>query len=220
MLRVREIVLGQNSQWWNMWRLQFFQNKKRVTVGLGRFDESAAQEAKSNIEHLIEMHSKDRPPQKSTSQWLSSLPLDLYERLANSGLVEARVIVEQLRTILAVMRAYIKGRTDWKKPANYKQAVDKRETFLGRNLPLVGLRRGDVERWHRWMVHDIGMSPNTAGQNMYRCRQMMKAAISDELIERNPFLGVKVNLRSDKSKNRFLTNDMANAVLEACPSQE
>jgi len=118
------------------------------------------------------------------------------------------------------MRAYIKGRTDWKKPANYKQAVDKLETFLGRDLPLVGLRRGDVERWHRWMVHDIGMSPNTAGQNMYRCRQMMKAAISDELIERNPFLGVKVNLRSDKSKNRFITNDMANAILEACPSQE
>jgi len=41
---------------------------------------------------------------------------------------------------------------------------------------------------------------------------MMKPAISDELIERDPFTGVNVNLRSTKSKNRFITNDMANAI--------
>jgi len=70
------------------WRLRFYQNKKRVTVGFGRFDESDAQEAKSHYEHLIEMHSKDRPPQKSTSRWLSSLPLELYDRLANLGLLK------------------------------------------------------------------------------------------------------------------------------------
>lgn len=105
------------------------------------------------------------------------------------------------------MKAYIAGRTDWKKPANYSQAVAKLETFLGRDLPLVGLRRGDAERWHRWMVHDKKMSPNTAGQNIKRCRQMMRAAIDDGLIETNPFTGVKIDLKSDKTKNRFIGAD-------------
>jgi len=37
------------------WRLRFYINKRRETVGLGSFDESAANVAKSHIEHLIEV---------------------------------------------------------------------------------------------------------------------------------------------------------------------
>jgi integrase len=202
------------------WRLRFYVNKRRVTLGLGAFVQSEAEESLAHVEHLLEMNRRDRPPQKSTSRWLSSIPKELYDRLANFRLVEPREVVEQPRTILAFMRAYIASRKDWKKPQNYQQAVKKLETFLGRDLPLGGLRRGDAERWHRWMVHDEEMSPNTAGQNIKRCRQMMRAAIDDGLIETNPFTGVKIDLKSDRTKNRFIGADVASSILEACPNLE
>ena len=36
----------------------------------------------------------------------------------------------------------------------------------------------------------------------------------------NPFRGVKISLKSDKTKIRFITTDMTAMILEACPSQE
>jgi len=202
------------------WRLRLYVKRKRETVGLGTFDESQAKEAKVHIEHLADVRSRERPPQKTTSRWLSTLPAEIYDRLAILRLVEPRAIAEQPRTVLAFMRSYIAGRTDWKKPENYTQAVDKLQTFIKRDVPLEGLRRGDTDRWHRWMIYDLKMSPNTAGQNVKRCRQMMRAAIDDGLLEANPFDGVKIDLKSDKTKNRFVDEGAAKAMLEACPDQE
>ena len=64
------------------------------------------------------------------------------------------------------------------------------------------------------------MSPNTAGQNVKRCRQMMREAVKAKLVTENPFEGVKIDLSSDKSKNRFIDAATASEVLEGCPSQE
>lgn len=121
------------------------------------------------------------------------------------------------------MRAYIKSRTDWKKPENYRQAVDHLEAYLGKDAPLGSLVKGDVERWQRWMIDDKKgpkLSPNTAGQNVKRCRQMMRQAVDDNLIESNPFVGVKIDLRSDTIKNRIISANQATAIMKACPDQE
>ncbi|MDV6030478.1 MAG: tyrosine-type recombinase/integrase [Phycisphaera sp. RhM] len=118
------------------------------------------------------------------------------------------------------MRAYIESRTDWKKPENYKQAVDKLETHLKKDLPLNAVTKGDAERWHRWMVETLKLSTNTAGQNVKRCRQMMRQAVDDRLVDENVFVGIKIDLRSDTSKNRFIDAVQADAILEACPDQE
>ena len=202
------------------WRLRVYLGKKRETIGLCVTDESDAELAKSHIEHLVEMRSRNRPPKPITSRWLESIPAEVYDRLANLLLVEPRTIREQPRTILAFMRAYIVSRSDWKKPENYKQAVDHLEKFIKRDVALTGLTKGDVDRWHRWMVFDIKLSANTAGQNVKRCRQMMRSALDDGLIETNPFVGVKIDLSSDQTKNRFIDAESALAILESCPDQE
>ena len=140
--------------------------------------------------------------------------------MATLGLVEPRTYRESPRTILAYMRAYIESRCDWKKPANYKQAVDKLEGYLGRDIPFASLEKGEVERWHRWMIHKLDLSPNTAGQNVKRCRQIMNAAIDDGVVGKNPFAKVKIDLSSDKTKNRYIDHATAIALLDACPDQE
>ncbi|EMB18316.1 integrase family protein [Rhodopirellula europaea 6C] len=207
----------------NHYRLRLSLDKKRIRIGLGEFNEEQANEAKEHIEHLVGQHRRGRPPAPSSADWLDRLPLEIHDRIASHGLVEARQRAELPRTVLAFMRAYIKSRTDWKKPENYRQAVDHLEAYLGKDAPLGSLVKGDVERWQRWMIDDKKgpkLSPNTAGQNVKRCRQMMRQAVDDNLIESNPFVGVKIDLRSDTSKNRFIAADQATAIMEACPDQE
>ncbi len=125
--------------------------------------------------------------------------------------------------MLAFMRAYILSRTDWKKPANYRQSVDHLEKFLKRDAPLKSLTKGDVERWQRWMIMDKNgpeLSANTVGQHVKRCRQMMRQAVDDGLIALNPFQGVKIDLRSDPKKQYFIDEVETEAILDACPNQE
>jgi integrase len=190
---------------------------------VGDLDESGAVDAKDHVEHLLRQRVRDKSPRPKTEDWLETLPLEVHDRLAAMGLVEARRREELPRTVLAYMRAYIKSRTDWKKPENYRQAVDHLERFLKRDAPISSLTKGDVDRWQRWMIDDVKgpkLSPNTAGQNVKRCRQMMRQAVDDKLIEANPFTGVKIDLRSDTSKNRFIDATTATAILDACPDQE
>jgi integrase len=173
---------------------------------------------------LVEQAKTNRSVSIKTSRWLDGLPLEIHDRLSAIGLCEPRKRSEMPRTIIAYMRAYIAGRTDWKKSCNHKQSVDHLETFLGRDAPLTALTKGDAERFHRWMMSTEAKSPNlsanTAGQHIKRCRQMMRAASDDQLIDSNPFVGVKIDLRSDKSKNVFVDTATATAVLDACPDQE
>lgn len=202
------------------WVLRFYLDKRRTAIGLGSFGQNEAEIAKLHVELLIDAHRRNRPADKRTTRWLQSLPVEIYDRLAKCGLVEPRAIREQPKTVLAFMRSYIKSRTDWKKPCNYLQAVDHLEAFIGRDVPLGNITVADADRWHRWMIHTKGLSANTAGQNIKRCRQIMKSALDDSLIDNNPFTTIKVDTRSDQSKNRFIDLQATMAVLEACPDQE
>ncbi len=200
----------------NTWRVRVYIRKKREVISLGAFDEADSVAAQGHIERLLDAKERNRFPSKQTRQWVDGIPSELHERLAVLGLVEPKSIIEAERTLIAYLRAYVKQRTDWKKPENYKQAIDKLESYLKKDVPLGTLKRSDVERWHRWMIHTLKLSPNTAGQNVKRCRQIMNQAVSDELIEQNPFKGVRIDLKSDKTKNRFIDAETSEAILEAC----
>ncbi len=201
------------------YRVRFLIGPKRCSVGLGRATNAEAEIATTHIEHLVDCHGNERPPVPATLRWLESLDDDVYDRLAAYGLCESRERVQAPRKLLAYFDHYIESRSDWKKPENYKQAVAKLREYLGRDIALGGFTQGEVEKWQRWMIAE-GLSPNTAGQNVKRCNQMMREAMKSKLVSENPFAGVKIDLSSDKSKNRFIDASTAQSVLEACIDQE
>lgn len=202
------------------WRVRVYLNGHRKTIGLGAVSSTQAQEAAEHLDELIHCNARSKRPPKDTRRWLEEIGNELHARIATLGLAEPRAIRELPETILAYCRHYIKSREDWKKPENYRQAVDKLERFLGRDILFSSLTKGEAERFHRWMITDIKLSPNTAGQNIKRLRQLVKAAMDDHLTDENPFTAVKISLTSDKSKNRFITYETALALLDACPDQE
>ena len=204
----------------NSWKLRVQLGKARKVIGLGAMSEDNAQNAKENVEHLLECLEQSRIPCKRSRNWLDQISDRLHARLAALGLCEARLVRELPTTVIAYSRNYIAGRTDWKKPENYQQAVDKLEQHLGRDIPLVAMNKGEGERWHRWMIDQLNLSPNTAGQSVKRVRQILKAAIDDGLLDKNPLTGIKIDLSSDKTKNRFIDVATSQAILESCPDKE
>ncbi|MCD0457942.1 tyrosine-type recombinase/integrase [Roseiconus lacunae] len=204
------------------WRIRYRDvNKRPKSIWLGQCSKKSANDAFRHISELVDARANHGRPDNATVKWAEKLDGKLRDRLEALDLIEVSTAIQELpKTVIAYMRAYIKSRTDWKKPENYKQAVDKLETHLGKDIPLTSLTKGDADRWHRWMIDTLKLSTNTAGQNVKRCRQMMRQAVADRLADENVFSEVKIDLRSDQSKNRFIDDVAAEAILEACGGQE
>lgn len=204
------------------WKIRFRDTRqKQRVIWLGQCSKKSASDAFRHISELVSAKANGGRVDDATYRWAAKLDGKLRDRLESLSLIEVSSSVEDApNTVIEYMRAYITSRTDWKKPENYKQAVDKLETHLKKDIALNALTKGDAERWHRWMIETLKLSPNTAGQNVKRCRQMMRQAVDDRLIDENVFLGIKIDLRSDTSKNRFLDAGQSQAILDACPDQE
>ena len=207
------------------WKVRYRDVDKRPKViWLGSLPKKKANDVFRRIDSLVTCQLNGLPPDRSDEVWVRGVDRRLATRLAALGLVDGSVLSELPTTIIGFMRSYIKSRTDWKKSCNHKQSVDHLETFLARDIPLGAFTKGAADRFHRWMMgkedNQPDLSANTAGQHIKRCRQMMRAAIDDRLIESNPFAGIKIDLRSDSSKNQFVDATTAFAILDACPDQE
>ena len=206
------------------WKIRFRDDDDRQRVlWLGKCAKRDALTAHRHVEQLLSAKELNGCVDPKAVQWANGLDARLRDRLLSLGVLNNQSVSDVPRTVLAYMRAYIKSRTDWKKPENYERAVDLLEKYTGEDRPLASLTLGECERWHRWLMDDkngAGLSPNTAGQHVKRCRQMMRQAVNERLIERNPLVGIKIDLRSDTSKNRFIDADAAVALLNACPDQE
>ncbi len=213
------------------WKIRFrdCDNRQRA-LWLGKCSKRSANDTFRHVEELIRATQLSAGADPKTVAWVNALEDPrLSKRLFTLGLVEDENGNTSPKTVLAFMRAYIESRTDWRKPENYQRSVDLLKEYIGDDRPLRLLSLGDCQRWHRWMMDTTkngdkpngkALSPNTAGQHVKRCRQMMRQAMNDRLIERNPLEGIKVDLRSDTSKNRFIDAAMAAALLEACPDQQ
>ncbi len=207
------------------WKIRYRDTDKRPKViWIGDLTKKAAAEVFRRIDSLITNRLNGLEPARADLTWASSIDRRLAMRLAELRLIDEQVLANLPKTVLEYMRAYIDSRHDWKKSCNHRQSVDHFETFLGSDVPLTGVTKGMAERFHRWMMATAedgpGLSANTAGQHIKRCRQMMRAAIDDRLVEINPFVGIKIDLRSDGTKNRFIDAAAAVAILDSCPDQE
>src|SRR5690606_35492553 len=166
---------------------------------LGDAPKKQADDVFRHVDALVSARLLGLRPEPKYIAWAREADVRLRERLEALGLIDASTATAQPRTVLAYMRSYIISRTDWKKSCNHKQSVDHLERYLGRDLPLGQLTHGEAERFHRWMMSSEkgapGLSPNTAGQHIKRCRQMMRVAAKDRLLDQNPFEGIKIDLR-------------------------
>lgn len=206
------------------WKIRFRdQEKRQRVIWLGKCSKRKADDALRHVHELLTAKTLNSKIDEKTIQWANRAEGRLRDRLLALGLLDVATAKAKPRTVIAYMRAYIAERTDWKKPENYKQAVDSLEQHLGDDRPLTAFTLGDGDRWHRWLMDKKtgpGLAPNTAGQHVKRCRQMLKQAVNDRLIDRNPLVGIKIDLRSDTSKNRFVDAAKATAIIDACPDQQ
>jgi hypothetical protein len=75
----------------------------------------------------------------------------------------------------------------------------------------------DTKKFRGYLTGTVGLSENTARKHIAINRQFFNAAIDKRLVTENPFRGQPVTVRPNEARFFFVTSEMAQKVLDACP---
>jgi len=207
---------------------------KRKTIRLGKMSKDEAEFYKRRIEHLISARQRGEAPDGETSRWVGRLRNTLHKRLAAVGLVVPREQREATK-LGAFLDAYFANRSDVKPSTmtHWRHTERCLISFFGADRAIDSITPGDAKDFERWLgtkaarenkhgenPADSGLAPNTIRKRISNAKQFFADAVSRELLNRNPFHGLKSNTGGNRKRDAFVTREDAAKILDACPDAE
>jgi len=193
---------------------------KRKTVRLGKVSLRQAEAFKLKLESLVGEKITGQIDDE-VSRWVAGLDDKAHGKLAAVGLVKARA-----RAGDAAIGKFVDdfiARMTTAKPntvLNMKQVRAWLVKFFGEIRDMRKITPADAEDFRVFMATE-GLGENTARRHIGRCRQLFKSAIRRGVIRgSNPFEGIASKVRCGKSRQFFVTREMADAVIAACPDAQ
>lgn len=192
---------------------------KRRAVRIGKASMKQAEAFKLKLEALIGQTITGTVDDE-TSRWVVALPDKLHSRVAATGLVKPR---QTARSALGMfIDEFLASRPDLKPMSiwNFGQVRRRMVACFGETRDIRTISPGDAEDFRTHMIK-ASLGENTIRRMIGRARQLLKVAIRRGLYRGpNPFEGMAATVRADKSRQFFVTGDMAQKVLDACPDNE
>lgn len=195
------------------------ENAQRLKISFGKITKRQAELAKLHIETLISCRKSSDTIPPSTQKWLSDMPDTLRGRIEALGLVERSV--KSRWTVPDWVADYIEKRPDVKEATRRKwRDVESKLAVFFKNDSLsdVTVQQAKAFRMHLQTVHEL--SENTLRRHIGITRQFFNSAIEAEIITKNPFRGQSVSVRANESRFFYVTQEIAQRVLDACCNAE
>ena len=192
---------------------------KRRSIRLGKVSVRDAEKFKSRVEDLLAASTSGCSLDRDAADWVARLEQVMLDRLAGVGLIQN----QQRRnlTLAEWIEEYINSRTDLSSRTinNLRQAQGFIIRILGEHKLLRDVTPGDGDELRQSMLNCLG--ENTVRRHMGRAKQFMRAAHRRRLIESDPFADIKgCSVQADESRLFFVTREMADKVIDACPDVE
>lgn len=196
---------------------------KRHAIRLGRVSQKVAKSVCRKVEALAACAISNTPWDRETSAWVAQLGSVLYDKLAAVDLVrrrqpEASTAETRLGDFL---EAYIGTRANLKPNTRRNYEVTRKHllSFFGPNRPLTEISAGDADEWREHLL-GRGLSAATVSREVKRARQFFRAAVRKSLIRENPFADLPAPQQVNRSREHFVSRDVADRVIGACPDAE
>ena len=196
------------------------EHASRPKIRLGKVTAKQARSVQNNIEALALDKLSGTAHSPALQEWLNGIPELLRKRLEDMCLVEAR---ESLRsfTVEDWATKYIASRPDVKEPTSRKwRDVSRKLGAFFRGDFIEDINVAHAKRFRTYIVSTIGLSENSARRHIGIARQFFNAAIDEGLITKNPFRKQPVAVRSNPARSFYITPEMSEKVLDACPDAQ
>jgi integrase len=187
----------------------------------------------AHVEAIVAALGGNYSVERETAAWLAKLKPTMYEKLAAVDLVPKRERTES-KALGAFLDAYIAARSDVKGDTKIVYGHSRRclITFFGADCKLDAITQGDADEWRRWLARPKSkgqrgreggqaLADNTVRRRCAIAKQFFRAAVRQKLLAENPFGDMKgISVRGNKSREFFITPDMADKIIDACPDAQ
>jgi integrase len=200
----------------------------RKTIWLGKMSKHLAEEIKTRVERISNADISGCAMDRDTAAWVGSIGKPLHAKLVTVGLVSPREPQPAPEPEPAppqvnlgdFVERYIDGRTDTKERTrlNLRMFGDRLIKFLGAGMDMGAVKRSDADAWIISLKSQYADA--TVGRTIKGARQLFEAACRADLITRNPFNGIKAGSHTDKERQYFVTREVTQRVMDACPDAE
>lgn len=176
------------------------------------------------MQHLVDLGDErpaliaGRAHQDDVTRWLRDLEPVLRKRFERVGLVGNDGAVNATLRVLGdkfFSTATVKAGT----ATTYGQARRSLYAYFGEDRPVRKVTNLDADEWRQSMKRE-GLAEATISKRVKVARQMWKKAIRWRMTAENPFADVKAGSQKNKSRAFYITLEMAQSVLDACPDAE
>ncbi len=196
-------------------------DKKRQTIRLGKMSQRNADALKTKIEQLVSAQISGYAADDETQLWLGRLDSAMLDKLANAGLIPRQEQGHQA-TLKGFVDAYIAKRIDVKGSTATVYGHTRRNLieFFGADMPLRDISPGDADEWRLYLIEQGLAEDTTVRRRCGIAKQYFTAAVRKKLIASNPFSDLKSVVQANGSRSYFVTQEEAEAVLDACPDAQ
>ena len=213
-------------------------DRKRRSIRLGKLPKREAEYIKGKVEALNAAAVAKMSLDRETAKWLGDIDDALFSKLVAVKLVEPRQPAEpepepELPKLGEFLDSYIAKRSDVKGGTAIVYGHTRRclMEYFGADRPLAHITPGDADDWRRWLGRPKdendprkggeGLSDNTVRRRCGIARQFFRDAVRRRLIPESPFAEMQgVVVRSNRSRDYFVSRDEAAKVLAACPDAQ
>ncbi len=199
--------------------------RNRKAIYLGDMPMKDVKEIRSKVKSLVaeKLSKSERDP--AVARWVGEIPDVIADKLVNVGLIAPRQKRPKDATKLGeFIDAYLANRTDIK-PRTRINLLQVRKNLVNHfreDKLLSDITPGDADEWRVWLLtRKKPLGENTVRRHCGRAKQLFRAALRKRLIAENPFADMRDCLvKANKSREHFISREVANEVLAGCPDNE
>ena len=200
---------------------------KRRRLRLGRVTAREAEDIRLHVRHLAACRKTGSPLLPTTAEWLGSVPDTLRAWLVLCGLAAERAPEPMPEpkpagpTLKPFLDAYLTSRVDIKPSTQIalRQAVGYLVEHFGADKPIADITAGDADEWRLFLVGK-GLAEATIRRRSGAAKQFFKVGVRKGFLPSNPFADIKAGNVANTSRQYYVSRDVAQKVLDACPDGE
>jgi hypothetical protein len=182
-------------------------------VRFGAVPQKGAETIKARVEELLACKVAGIAWSRDLAVWVGGLGDVLAAKLDAVGLIPRR----HKSTLGDFLDGFLQRRANGKPNSqkNYKQAAGKLCNRFGRDIDMRAISHGMAEAWAMALTEQHAKA--YAGRLVKFARQFFNLAIREKLITEIPLNGIKAQAQANESRKFFVSREMAQGVLDACP---
>ena len=212
MATVKEIKRKRGSAF----QIEFKLSGKRKYLSLGsNYRKSDAQEIANVVDRLVAALATERPVDSRTERWLDNASNDIRERLEHVGLIK----IERVPTLGEIFDQYWEAEFYELKSTTQSSKVQARRRFFEFVSPTTrfdAFTKREASKFPAFL--DARMGEATRAGTIRDVRRVFNWAKDAELIDRNPFDGIRRGSFKNKGREYYVPLADYRKMLEACPT--